>query len=502
MRAVPLVIASIVLTAAACGGNHGKSVCDNQVPPPAACMTQCDPAPGAANTCPSGYHCAADGFCDAVCTPGGTECGDGYVCTNDGRCKGEDECTGLECNVVDCTGQGKPETTIKGTVFAPNGTLPLYGVNVYVPNAPVPPMTDGAECARCDDNLPGSPIVRATTDEAGNFVLSGAPSGADIPLVIASGKWRRQITIPAVAECADTSLDAQQTRLPKNKSEGDMPKIAITTGNADALECLLPKLGIDLAEITSDSGDGRVNLFTDEGIGGQGEDRFDAGGMFSAATTLWNDVDKLKQYDIVFFSCEGGQYPASKSQAAMDAVKAYADFGGRVFMSHWHNIWIEGSTEGGGNQAPAVWPSIANWSNGGNTSDPATDIIDEQSNPKGTAFATWMLNVMGSTNRGEIIVNEGRQTVTSVDETKAERWVYYQPNMAPQMFQFTTPNEAPADQRCGKVVFSDMHVSADSSSNPGSPGYPGQCDTSPLTPQEKALAFMFFDLASCVGVLF
>ena len=40
------------------------------------------------------------------------------------------------------------------------------------------------------------------------------------------------------------------------------------------------------------------------------------------------------------------------------------------------------------------------------------------------------------------------------------------------MFQFTTPNEQPPDTRCGKVVFSDMHVSGDSG-DPG--GYPNAC---------------------------
>jgi hypothetical protein len=80
-----VVLLSLVVSfAVACGGGkHGESICDNQVPPPAACMTTCDPTPGAANTCPSGYHCTPDGKCDAECTPNGGECGDGYHCTSD-----------------------------------------------------------------------------------------------------------------------------------------------------------------------------------------------------------------------------------------------------------------------------------------------------------------------------------------------------------------------------------------------------------------------------------
>jgi hypothetical protein len=501
-----VVLLSLVVSfAVACGGGkHGESICDNQVPPPAACMTQCDPSPGAANSCPAGYHCAPDGYCDAECTPSGGECGDGYMCTDDGRCIGNDQCVGLQCQVVNCQAMGMADTTISGTVYAPNGTLPLYGVTVYVPNSDPGPLPDGAQCSRCADDLPGSPVTRATTDEAGHFQLTGVPSGANIPLVIVSGKWRRQITIPTVAQCQDNALQAADTRLPKNKTEGDIPKIAITTGGADALECLLPKLGIDMAEFTNDSGTGRINLFTDSGAGGgQGAKSIAGGGNMSDAAAFWSDVNKLKAYDIVIFSCEGDQHPETKPQGAMDAVKAYADLGGRVFMSHWHNIWIEGSTQGGGNQAPAVWPTIATWSNGGNTPDPVTDLIDETNNPKGMSFATWMLNVMGSTTRDQITVNNGRTTVSAVDNAKAERWTYWMNgnNQEPQNFQFTTPNEVALDQRCGKVAFSDMHVSGDSSSDPGTP-FPNSCSMGALTPQEKALAFMIFDLSSCVGSIF
>jgi len=66
---------------------------------------------------------------------------------------------------------------------------------------------------------------------------------------------------------------------------------------------------------------------------------------------------------------------------------------------------------------------------------------------------------------------------------------------------FTTPQDQPEGNRCGKVVLSDMHVSSGSSSKSGTP-YPGGCSSLPLTPQEKALAFIFFDISTCVGTLF
>ena len=496
-----VAIASLLALAAACGGsnNQGVSQCDNVVPPPAACMTQCDPAPGAPNTCPGGYHCAPDGFCDARCTQGGDECGEGYRCTPEGRCVGEDECVGLECNIVDCAAQGMPSTTITGTVFAPNGSLPLYGVNVYVPNAALPPLADGAICDRCTDTLPGFPLSKVQTDEAGKFTLTDVPTGTNVPVVISTGKWRRVITIPNVPACANTTLAATETRLPKNRTEGDMPKIAITTGNADGLECLPRKLGIEDSEIGKSGGPARIHLYSGNGTSQFANGHAGGSGMIPSATPLWDSVDNLKAYDIVFLSCEGEQRPETKSQAAMNALKAYADLGGRVFASHWHNIWIGGAFQGGGNQSPPVWEDIATWEDQGNLAN-ATDTIDETNNPKGASFATWMLNVMGSPagQRGLISVVEPRITATAIDNAKAERWVYLQEGQEqfPQIFQFTTPNESAPNSRCGKVVFSDMHVSADSDSvDP----FPSDCANSALTPQEKALAFMFFDIASCVA---
>ncbi|HEX4419038.1 MAG TPA: hypothetical protein VH165_14100 [Kofleriaceae bacterium] len=432
-----------------------------------------------------------------------------------------DACIGLQCNVTNCRAMSKPDTAISGTVFAPNGTLPLYGINVYVPATDPGTFTAGATCSRCADGLPGNPVVQTISDERGNFELIGVPSGDNIPLVITSGKWRKTIVIPHVDDCTEHAMTPAETSLPRTRAEGDMPEIAITTGGADSLECLVRKLGVADQEITTDQGGGRVHLYHSNG----GKSQFvtgypgGSGQVFSEAQTLWTNLDQMKKYDLVFFSCEGAQYPDNKPQAAIDTVKAYADFGGRVFATHWHNLWLEGSVEehdqGMTQKPPASWTSLGTWTN----RDPSelnansSAVIDEMSNPKGQSFASWMLANGGSTTRDTIalqnqppdpdtkeVLSTGRTSLASTDLTQTERWVYL-PDQGggTQNFQFTTPIEVDSDQRCGKFVFSDMHVSGTT----GDGDYPDSCGTSTdMTPQEKALAFMFFDIASCVGILF
>ena len=108
----------------------------------------------------------------------------------------------------------------------------------------------------------------------------------NVPIVFQVGKWRREVTIPTVAACADTPLtDANLTRLPRTKTEGNIPRIAVTTGAADALECFVRRIGIADTEFTSDTGRGRVHLYA----GGDGTNSFMTGGTFAAATALWSN---------------------------------------------------------------------------------------------------------------------------------------------------------------------------------------------------------------------
>ncbi len=74
--------------AGACGPHQDgdASLCDGTAAQPASCTQSCDPSPGAANTCPSGFHCSPDGTCDQECTAGGGQCSSEEHCSSDGTC--------------------------------------------------------------------------------------------------------------------------------------------------------------------------------------------------------------------------------------------------------------------------------------------------------------------------------------------------------------------------------------------------------------------------------
>ncbi|MEJ7728733.1 MAG: carboxypeptidase-like regulatory domain-containing protein [Polyangiaceae bacterium] len=412
----------------------------------------------------------------------GSDQGGGPIITGSG---GGSPCEGLECAQVKCSGGAK--TTVTGVVYDPAGKTPLYNIAVYVPNVPLDPLVDGASCDKCASALSGDPVVTAITDTAGKFVLEDVPVGKDIPLVIQAGKWRRELVLPAVEKCVDNPLtDVEQTSLPSKQSEGHIPKIALTTGGADPLECLLRKIGIEDSEFTLGDGSGRVNLF--HGVDGADRysDSLNGGADFADAQTLWADQASLMKYDLVLLACEAGQYPDTKPATSLEAMQAYANAGGRLFASHWHNYWFEASA--------APWPATADFDHQADLDDPFTALIDT-SFPKGAALSQWLVNVNASTTQGEIEIREAQHTVNTANASLAQQWIYSSNPQSVQYFTFNAPPDAAEENQCGRVVYSDIHVS--SGDEIGSP-FPDGCQTADLSPQEKALLFMLFDLSSCI----
>jgi hypothetical protein len=421
---------------------------------------------------------------------------------DDGDDAGDGACEGLECQQVDCS--GGETTSLSGTVNIPSGDLPLYNAVVYVPNAEVEPFDEGVGCYRCDAQLSGDPVVETTTDTSGQFVLEDVPAGEDIPLVIQLGKWRRQIVIPTVEECVDTPLDADDTRLPRNREEGDIPRIALTTGGLDALECLLPKVGLDAEEFTPESEGGRVNFYVAEGGTPGYLAPMNGGADFTPATELWSSLENLSAYDIVLLSCEGTDDSVvdNKPDEALEAMRDYADLGGRIFASHWHHYWVE--------FGPTPFPSAATFADPSpNTShqpDLNSIISDiDTSFEKGQAMAEWLMNVEGSTEFAKLPIEGAQHTVESVGAATRAIYLDDTTNGTPsvQYLSFNTPMDVEEEQQCGRYVLSDIHVSTragDDDEDDSAPDlrYPQGCVTDDLSPQEKALIFMLFDISSCI----
>ncbi len=394
-------------------------------------------------------------------------------------------CEGIECQIDPCGGDPK-KTRLHGVVVAPEGTLPLYGVTVYVPGAPQGPPTDGVVCDACGQ-LEGDPIVATLTDVHGEFALEGVPAGVQVPLVVQTGKWRKTSTVPVTA-CVDNLAPAKTTRLPRDQDEGELPRIALTTGAADPLECLLRKIGVADEEFTPPAGSGRVHLYTGEG----GADRYTAqlngGALFPPAPELWDSLATMMQYDLVLMACEGAQHGDKKSPQARQNVVKYAGVGGRLFFTHFHNVWIE--------EGPAPWPSVVQFNFQPDLPDPSVAAIDA-SFPKGAALAEWMLHVGGSQVAGQVSIAAGQRTIAGLDPDRAQRWIYTEAPLPAsiQHLTFNAPVGAPPAQQCGRVVDTDIHVS--SSDLPATP-FPAGCVSQGLSPQEKLLAFMIFELSSCL----
>jgi hypothetical protein len=411
-------------------------------------------------------------------------------------------CTDLSCQQSTCKKGnctqppcgGGVVTTVTGRVFDPAGKVPLYNVDVYIPNGPLSDINDGPSCD-CASLISGGPIAMTKTDANGNFTLGDAsgdvPAGSNIPLVIQVGKWRRQVMIDTVPACQATAASADITRLPRNQGEGHIPKIALTTGGADALECLLRKVGISDSEFTPEAGAGRVNFFA----GVNGTNSFNAtlgGAQFTPVAPWWDNVANLNKYDVILHSCEGTERPTNKSMAARQALQTYANSGGRVFASHWHNYWFE--------FGPAPWPAIAVFNHQADLPIPFTATIDT-SFPRGAALADWLVNVGGSTTRGQLEIRGAQHTVDRVGS--GNQWIY---STQPQSVQYLDATTPIGQSACGRVVLSDIHVSQGGASNteddsdPSKP-FPDGCITTDLTPQEKTLEFMLFDLSSCVVIV-
>jgi hypothetical protein len=458
-------------------------------------------------------------------------------------------------------------TSITGKVYDPAGRDPLYNIVVYIPKgsptATLPQLPAGVTAASCGCSALFPPLLTYTTTGAdGSFTLKDVPPGNQ-QLVVQAGKWRRMWTVDV--QSAGSNPQPMLT-LPKTVSQpGDsMPDIAVSTGVADTLECLMTRIGLPSSEfVAGASTAGHVHMFAGGLPGGTGTHTIGrpelppatpAGGAVPTSfTDLWATQAQLMPYDITLLACEGGEtYDANPP-----ALEAYLNAGGRVFASHYHYAWFGGpiasgkwytcvtdpitmdKCQGGWTTPampaeylpPAAWGDLATW-----TKDPTTittgppigATVDTALNgstapnsfAEGVALQNW-LEGLGALGTGGVPAGQlalyavdYNATVTAAN-TASTPWITAASNSTVQgatmYLSFDSNASGPipvttsstereggsTTEYCGRAVYSDLHVAGNPVNTDTLPT-PGGCATGELSPQEKALEFMLFDLSSCV----
>lgn len=510
--------------------------------------TTCTP-----RTCASlGHSCglASDG-CGHVlnCWPGCAEsnpmcagaCGEAQACladpnTGSQTCvTGTGGCTGPLCGSVP-TCSPNTLTRLTGTVQTPgrvgaNGAIlnqiPVPNAVVYIPanpDATLPAIFQGvqannaASCGRCEDEelvADGETILASgVTDYKGEFTLEGRiPVGVAFELVVKVGKWRRVVQVPAnvARSCQSTPLASTYTRLPKNRSDGltgtHLPRVAISTGDVDEMECVFRSIGVDDSEFTVPSGTGRFHMYRANGArmaNSQGRD------VSIADTQLFASDATINGYDMVVFDCEGAE---QRHTAAEARVRNYVNAGGRMFASHWSYVWVRYDAQLG---RSADW----NLTSGEDfaqafVSLPTGTTQRAGANPiKSLVFRNWLdwqgaldgsvAGRLSNPATPQFRIQDPRDLPGSNVGASTDEWVYRHVNDPSdrahenrvQQLSFNTPYGSAEANICGRVAYSSFHVAeADNDSL----YFPGVCSNGALSSQEKVLVYMLFDLGACVS---
>jgi hypothetical protein len=438
-----------------------------------------------------------------TCQPvGGTYCG-----TIGNGCGGTLECgpcpTGQTCGLNTANVCGKPcplcpliptctdagATTVSGrvTTGAAANPDPVYKASVYIPNVAIGeklgPIPSGASCDRCSPLTQNVALASAVTGPDGTFVLQGkVPAGQGIPLVVQLGKWRYETTID-IHPCAANMLATGTARLPRTQAEGNIPLTALSTGNVDALECILRKIGVADTEFGNPGGTGRIHFYRNNGA------NYDAATPNQLA--LVGNAAVMDSYDQILFPCEGSQ--TNESAQALTNFVDYTSKGGRVFTTHFSYTWLYTN---GGFATAGQW-QVAQ----ANPPNPLIANIDV-THPRGQDFANWLGHVGALSNPSppQVSINDPRRNLNAVPQGQGGvRWIYTDDPIIVQHMTIDTPVIVPQDpdKVCGRVVYSDFHVA---NAQNGALTFPAECPTNDLVPQEKILEFMLFDLASCIGI--
>ena len=279
-----------------------------------------------------------------------------------------------------------------------------------------------------------------------------------------------------------------QTRLPRNKAEGDIPLMAFVTGAVDALECVLRKIGIDDAEFTArrprrQRARAPLSRPTAPNAG--------TGDAPGDATLVGERQPSSASYDMVLFPCEGGQ----NDKTAGDAAERH-QLRQRRRPRLRHPLQLRrGSTT---TRPSAAHRPIWNRRPAQRARHDHDRLSSTRPSPRGRRSRSGWRSRRRRLDHARADPDQRSCATTSTAVVRAVAALDLHDRARPgRAGRCTTPSTRrsarPPTQQCGRVLFGDFHVE-NASSTTGADLPRRVRQPAPMTPQEKLLEFMLFDL--------
>jgi hypothetical protein len=378
---------------------------------------------------------------------------------------------------------GQPLPSLSGTVYAPNGTDPLPGALVYVPMGALPPLPPSGTCDACA-TVPNA-FVQTHSGAAGLFAFDRVPAG-NIQVVIQMGRFRRAVSL--MAPCGQAvHLSADQSRLPRSHTEGDVPRVAIATGSVDRMEDVIAKIGLD-----------DVDLY-------QGKSPAPSGNNYPMLDALLMDGARLASYDIVLINCHNSFERLLMSGPTVGNVAEFVRAGGRLFvddLSYEFVEWpfpaaIDFEPDPSGNALMSTVPQgaldAAEIGTGGTTAMPSAPVTATVMDDD---LRTWLSGFPGTLAAdGSVSIQGWLHGWAVMHAVPPQTKVWVEGNVSWTGGSGTRPLSVGLDYKgidgmgCGRIVFNSYHTVPLMSS-----------PTSPFLPQERILEYLFFQIATCIQI--
>lgn len=404
---------------------------------------------------------------------GGTGTGGGTGGTGGGTASGGGAGTGggFASNSFHATCSGVA-TSLAGTVFAPNGTDPVSGAEVSVYAAAPAPLAHGLFCENCDTLPAEVPLATTTAGPDGKFTLSldAVPRQGSYLVTLRKARFRRVLPAVTLTPCGETRLALTQSSLPGKSVDGDLPRIAISSGTRDHLEKVVTAMGITEFDCVKGLPAGSTSESCTTGQ--------TLGSLLANPTTL-------AQYAMLFIACAPAHtFVPLPTDAAATNLRDWVSRGGKLVVTDDSYDFVEqvfpdaitfaGTTAAAGVAQPLYTGEL------GLSAATLTGTVNDPT------LVAWLSLFPGAIS-GSNVTLKGFLSRWGVQKTVAPgtRVIVHGPasftgGMAdlPLTSQFEV-------NHCGRVIYSSYHTDSGSGS---------------LLPQERILEYLMLEVGTCVTI--